>query len=174
MLEALLKDPWEKAEKLETLVARLTELDQELIKAGIDLRKDEAKAQGENSVEEIVIEKEATPEPEQVLEFDINAILRRIDEIHATMTLPVFAAEELIAVSTVAADAIPVTDESVAQLESQAESAALMAGFTRSILGRTGQMSIDDFLEMNVTPAAPSKGMSKAQKKIENGQLTLF
>ena len=35
-------------------------------------------------------------------------------------------------------------------------------------------MSIDDFLEMKVTPAAPRKGMSKAQKKVEKGQLTLF
>ena len=174
-LEALLKDPWEKAEKLEALAARLTELDQELIKAGIDLRKDEAKEQGENSVEEIVVEKEATPEPEQVLEFEINAILRRIDEIHATMTLPVYAEEELIAVPMIAADAIPITEESVARLESQAESAALMAGFTRSILwSETGQMSIDDFLEMNVTPVAPKKSMSKAQKKVAEGQMTLF
>ncbi|MCI0561122.1 MAG: hypothetical protein MN733_21765, partial [Nitrososphaera sp.] len=174
-LEVLLKDPWEKAEKLEALVARLTELDQELIKAGIDLRKDEAKEQGENSVEEIVVEKESGPEPEQVLEFDINAILRHIDEIHATMTLPVYAEEELIAVSSVAPDAIPVTQESVAELESQAESAALMAGFTRSILsGGTGQMSIDDFLEMPIKPATPKKGMTKAQKKVVEGQLTLF
>jgi len=174
-LEALLKDPWEKAEKLEALVARLTELDQELIKAGIDLRKDEAKEQGENSVEEIVVEKEATPEPEQVLEFDINAVLRRIDEIHATMTLPVYTEEELLAVPTVVSDAIPVTQESMAWLESQAESAALMAGFTRSILsGGTAQMSIDDFLEMPIKPAAPKKGMTKAEKKVAAGQLTLF
>jgi N12 class adenine-specific DNA methylase/superfamily II DNA/RNA helicase len=173
-LKTLLKDPWEKAEKLEALVARLTELDQELIKAGIDLRKDEAKEQGENGVEEIHVEKEEVPEPEQVLEFDINAILRRIDEIHGTMTLPVYAEEELIAVPSVLPDAIPVTQESIAQLECQAESAALMAGFTRSILSGTGQMSIDDFLEMNVTQVAPRKGISKAQKKVENGQLTLF
>ena len=134
----------------------------------------DAEEQGENGVEEIVVEKEIEPEPEPVLEFDIQAILRRIDEIHATMTLRVFAEEELIPVSTIAADAIPVTQESVAQLENQAESAALMAGFTRSILSGTGQMSINDFLEMNVTPAAPRKGITKAQKKIENGQLTLF
>jgi hypothetical protein len=173
-LEALLKDPWEKAEKLEALVARLTELDQELIKAGIDLRKDEAKEQGESSVEEIVVEKEATPELEQVLQFDINMILCRIDEIHGTMTLPVYAEEELIAVPTVAPDAIPVTQESVAQFESQAESAALMASFTHSILSGTSQMSIDDFLEMPVKPVAPRKGMSKAQKKVAEGQMTLF
>lgn len=173
-LEVLLKDPWEKAEKLEALAARLTELDQELIKAGIDLRKDEAKEQGENSVEEIVLEEEETPEPGQVLEFDIHAILGRIDEINATMTLPVYAEEELIAVPAVAPDAFPVTQGSVAQLESQAESAALMAGFTRSILSGTGQMSIDDFLEMPVKPAAPRKGMTKAQKKVVEGQLTLF
>jgi hypothetical protein len=173
-LEALLKDPWEKAEKLEALVARLTELDQELIKAGIDLRKEEAKEQGENSIEEIVVE-EVAPEPEQVLEFDIHAILQRIDEIHATMTLPVFAEEDLMAVPTVAPDAIPVTQESIAQLESQAESAAWLAGFTRSILSSgTDQMSIDDFLEMPVKPAAPRKGMTKAQKKVVEGQLTLF
>jgi hypothetical protein len=108
------------------------------------------------------------------LEFDINAILQRINEIHSTMTLPVYAEEELIAVPTVVPDAIPVTEESVAQLESQAESAALMAGFTRSILSGTGQMSIDDFLEMKVTPVTPKKGISKAQKKVAAGQLTLF
>jgi len=109
------------------------------------------------------------------LEFDINAILQRIDEIDATMTLPVYADEELIAVPAVAPNAIPVTPESVARLESQAESAALIAGFTRSILaGGTGQMSIDDFLEMPVRPATPKKGMTKAQKKVVEGQLTLF
>jgi hypothetical protein len=49
-----------------------------------------------------------------------------------------------------------------------------MAGFTRSILRGMDQMSIDDFLEMNVTPAAAKKGMTKAQKKVVEGQLTLF
>jgi hypothetical protein len=174
-LDTLLKDPWEKAEKLEALVARLTELDQELIKAGIDLRKDEAKEQDDNSVEEIVVEEEAVPEPEQVLEFDIQAILQRIDEIHATMTLPVYAEEELMAVPTVVPNAIPVTEESVSQLESQAESAALVAGFARSILsGGIGQMSIDDFLEMPVKATTPKKGLKKGQKKVVDGQLTLF
>jgi len=174
-LDALLKDPWEKAEKLEALAARLTELDQELIKAGIDLRKDQAKEQDESSVEEIVVELEAVPEPKQLLEFDIQAILQRIDEIHATMTLPVYAEEELMAVPTVVPDAIPVTEESVSQLESQAESAALMAGFARSILsGSTGQMSIDDFLEMPVKPTFLKKGLTKAQRKVVDGQLTLF
>jgi len=101
--------------------------------------------------------------------------LRRIDEIHATMTLPVYAEEDMIAVPTIVPNAIPVTQESVAQFESQAESAALMAGFTRGILsGGTGQMSIDDFLEMPVKPATPGKGMTKAQKKVVEGQLTLF
>ena len=99
---------------------------------------------------------------------------RRIDEIHATMTMPLYAEEELIAVPTIVPDAIPVTQESVAQLESRAESAALMAGFTRSILSGTGQMSIDDFLEMPVKSAASRKGMTKAQKKVVEGQLTLF
>jgi hypothetical protein len=150
-------------------------LDQELIKAGIDLRKDEAKDSGESGVEEIHVEEETAPEAQQVLEFDINVILRRIDEIHGTMILPVYAEEELIAVPTIAPDAISVTPESVAQLKSQAESAALMAGFTRSILaGNSDQMSLDDFLEMPVKPAVPRKGMSKSQKKVAAGQLTLF
>jgi len=48
-----------------------------------------------------------------------------------------------------------------------------MAGFTRSILSGTGQMSIDDFLEMPITPATSRKGMTKAQKKVVEGQLTL-
>jgi hypothetical protein len=174
-LEALLKDPWEKAEKLEALCARLAELDQELIKAGIDLRKDEAKESREDGVEEIHVEEETAPEAEQVLEFDINMILRRIDEIHSTMILSVYAEEELIAVPTIAPDAISVTPESVAKLESQAESAALMAGFTRSILvGTSNQMSLDDFLEMPVKPATARKSMSRSQKKVAAGQLTLF
>jgi hypothetical protein len=174
ILESLLKDPWEKAEKLEVLVARLTELDQELIKAGIDLRKGEAKERAEDGVEEIHVEPEPAAEPEPALEFDIKVILQRIDEIHGTMTLPAYAEEELIAVPTMASDAIPVTPESVAQFQSQAESAALMAGFTRSILSGTGQMSIDDFLEMPVKLTIPKKGMTKAQKKVIEGQLTLF
>jgi hypothetical protein len=143
----------------------LAELDQELIKAGIDLRKDEAKEQGQKGVEEIVVEKEEVPEPEQVLEFVIHAILRRIDEIHGTMTLPVHAEEELIAIPTVVPDAIPVMQESVAQLESQAESAALMAGFTRSILsGGTRQMSIDDFLEISLKPATQEGYVESSEK----------
>jgi hypothetical protein len=176
-LDALLKDPWEKAEKLEALVARMTELDEELLKAGIDLGKDKVKTENEDGVEEIVAEKEEVhePEPEPVMEFDIRAILNRIDEIHGTMTLPVYSEEELIAVPTLAADAIPVSQETVDQFTSQSQSVAAMADFTRSILSGGGdQMSLDDFLEMPVRPATPRKGMTKAQKKVVEGQLTLF
>jgi superfamily II DNA/RNA helicase len=170
-LDTLLKDPWEKAEKLESLAARLKVLDEELVKAGIDVKQDKAETQQENTVEEIIPEVE---EPEPPMEFNIQAILQRIDEIHATMTMPVFSEEELIPVPTVAVDAIPVTLESVEELEQQAVSASLMAGFTRSILtGSSGQMSIDDFLEMPSRPA-PRKGMSKADKKVAAGQMTLF
>ena len=99
------------------------------------------------------------------MEFNIQAILQRIDEIHATMTLPVFPEEELIPVPTVAVDAIPVTPESVEELEQQAVSASLMAGFTRSILaGSSGQMSIDDFLEMPTRPAAPERNVESREK----------
>ena len=120
------------------------------------------------------MEPEPAAEPDPAMEFDIKVILQRIEEIHDTLTLPSYAEEELIAVPTMASDAIPVTPESVAQFQSQAESAALMAGFTRSILSGTGQMSIDDFLEMPVKLAIPKKGMTKAQKKVIEGQLTLF
>ena len=109
------------------------------------------------------------------MEFDIKAILNRIDEIHSTMILPVYPEEELIAVPTVTADAIPVSQETVDQFTSQSQSAAAMADFTRSILSGGGdQMSLDDFLEMPVKPATPRKGMTKAQKKVVEGQLTLF
>ncbi len=172
-LDAILKEPWEKAEKLESLAARLKVLDEELIKAGVDLKKDTSEMQDEDVVEEIVLEEEK-PEPVLELEFNINVVLQHIDEIHASMTLSAFPEEELIAVPTVAAGAIPVTPEAVEQLEQQAQSAALMAGFTRTILaGNSGQMSIDDFLEMPVRPGA-NKGLSKAQKKVAGGQLTLF
>ena len=55
-LDALLKEPWEKAEKLESLAARLKVLDEELVKAGIDLKQDKTDTQDENAVEEIVVE----------------------------------------------------------------------------------------------------------------------
>jgi hypothetical protein len=35
-------------------------------------------------------------------------------------------------------------------------------------------MSIDDFLEMPVKATMPKKGLTKAQKKVVEGQLTLF
>ena len=172
-LDAILKDPWVKAEKLETLVARLKVLDEELVKAGINLKSDKAAPQDENAVEEIVLEAQME-EPEPVLEFDINEILRRIDEIHAGMIMPVFPEEELIPIPTVAANAIPLTPETVEQLEQQAESATLMTGFTRSILaGSDSQMSINDFLEMPGKPPI-RKGMSKAEKKVAAGQMALF
>ena len=100
-------EPWEHAERFESLAGRLKGLDEELIKDGIDLTGDkvdegkdsEAVKEGEEQPEEIRVaaEKPAVDasawlmfedEPVTSVDFDLQTVLMRIDEIHASMTVP--------------------------------------------------------------------------------------
>jgi hypothetical protein len=170
-LEVLLKDPWEHAEKLETLVGKLSQLDQELIAAGITVEKDKGSTDAENQVVEIdsaEIEAAEMAEEESV-RFDLNEILNRIDDMHASM---VPMEEEPIAIPFVLPVGIPVTLRSVEALEREAESARAMAEFSRSILSGV-QMRLTDLLDMGINTNIPVKKASR--KKIEpSQQLRLF
>ena len=170
-LEVLLKDPWEHAEKLETLAGKLSQLDQELIAAGITVEKEKASTEPDNEIVEIdTLEVEDTETAEEeVVRFDLNEILIRIDEIHASM-MPM--EEEPIAIPVVPASGIPVTLQSVEALEREAESARAMAEFSRSILSGV-QMRLTDLLDMGINTNTPMK--KTARKKIEpSQQLRLF
>ena len=171
-LEALLKDPWEHAEKLEMLAGKLAQLDQELIAAGITVEKDKGADQTENSIVEIEATEAMVPkqDEEEVIRFDLNEILSRIDEMHVSM-LPV-EDDEPIAIATPESVGIPVTLESVEALEHGAESARAMAEFSRNILKGT-QMRLTDLLDMGLNVNPPAK--KSTRKKVEpSQQLRLF
>jgi len=171
-LEALLRDPWEHAEKLETLAGKLSQLDQELIAAGINVMKENSPADADNGIVEIDAVETAIDDPlgDEVVRFDLNEILRRIDEMHATM-LPV-EDDEPIAIPVHESVGIPVTPQSIAALEREAESARVMAEFGRSILGGT-QMRLTDLLDMGMNVNPPAK--KPMRKKVEpSKQLRLF
>ena len=171
-LEALLRDPWEHAEKLETLVGKLSQLDQELIAAGITVGNEKAADQTENGVIEIeaLEEVDAKQDQEEVIRFDLNEILSRIDEMHSSM-LPI-EEDEPIAIVVPTSIGIPVTLQSVEALEREAESARAMADFSRNILKGT-QMRLTDLLDMGLNVTPPTK--KAARKKAEpSQQLKLF
>lgn len=168
-LEDLLRDPWEHAEKLETLAGKLSQLDQELIAAGVTVEKGSAEA--ESGIVEIdAVEAEAPEKAEaEPIRFDLNKILNRIDDMHASM-LPV--EDEPIAVPALEPVGIPVTLQSVEALEREAESARAMAEFSRSILSGV-QMRLTDLLDMGISANMPTK--KPTRKKIEpSQQLRLF
>jgi hypothetical protein len=171
-LEALLRDPWEHAEKLETLVGKLSQLDQELIAAGITVEKEKAADQVENGVIEIeaMEEVEAKQDEEEVIRFDLNEILSRIDEMHSSM-LPI-EEDEPIAIAVPTSIGIPVTLQSVEALEREAESARAMADFSRNILKGT-QMRLTDLLDMGLNVTPPAK-KSTRKKSEPSQQLRLF
>ncbi len=171
-LEVLLKDPWENADKLEMLAGKLSQLDQELIAAGINVEKEKGPDESENGVVEIDASEEVIVEPpdEEAVHFDLDAILNRIDELHASM-LPM-EDDEPIALPVAAQAGIPVTLQAVEALERKAESARAMAEFSRSILSGT-QMRLTDLLDMGLNVKPPIK--RAARKKPEpSQQLTLF
>jgi hypothetical protein len=169
-LEALLRDPWEHAEKLEMLAGKLAQLDQELIAAGISVEKEKAADQNENGVVEIeVIEEVVEKVDAEVIRFDLNEILNRIDEMHASM-MPIEEDEPIAIASTPIG--IPVTLESVEALERDAESARAMAEFSRNVLKGT-QMRLTDLLDMGLNINPPAKKLTR--KKAESSQqLRLF
>ena len=171
-LEALLRDPWEHAEKLETLVGKLSQLDQELIAAGITVEEEKAAHQMENGVIEIeaMEEVDAQQDEEAVIRFDLNEILSRIDEMHASM-VPM-EEDEPIAIAVPTSIGIPVTLQSVQALEREAESARAMADFSRNILKGT-QMRLTDLLDMGLNVTSPAK-KSTRKKSEPSQQLRLF
>jgi len=171
-LEALLKDAWEHAEKLETLAGKLSQLDQELIAAGISVEKEKGSDEADKGIVEIGPAEEVVNEPakDEVIRFDLNEILSRIDEMHASM-MPM-EDDELIAIPTLEPAGIPVTLQSVEALEREAESARAMAEFSRSILSGT-QMCLTDLLDMGLNVTTSIK--KSARKKPEpSQQLRLF
>lgn len=171
-LEALLKDPWEHAEKLETLSAKLSQLDQELITAGISVEKEQSSAEAEKGIVEIDTAQDEIQEPteEEVVIFDLNEILSRIDEMHASI-IPI-EDNEPIAIPTIDPAAIPVTLRSVEALEREAESALAMADFGRSILSGT-QMRLTDLLDMGLNVNTSTKKTTRRKPDLSQ-QLRLF
>jgi hypothetical protein len=172
ILEALLREPWEHAEKLETLVGKLSQLDQELIAAGITVEKEKAADQTENGVIEIEAMEEvgAKQDEEAVIRFDLNEILSHIDEMHASM-VPM-EEDEPIAIEVPTSTGIPVTLQSVQAPEHEAESARAMADFSRNILKGT-QMRLTDLLDMGLNVTPPAK-KSTRKKSEPSQQLKLF
>lgn len=171
-LEALLRDPWEHAEKLETRAGKLSQLDQELIVAGISVEKEQGSDAAENGVIELDVPEEVVTEPveEEIVRFDLSEILSRMDDLHGTM-MPM-EDDEPIAIPVLEQAGIPVTLQSIEALEREAESARVMAEFSRSILSGT-QMRLTDLLDMGLSVNTPTK--KPARKKTEpSQQLRLF
>jgi hypothetical protein len=171
-LETLLKEAWEHAERLETLAGKLALLDQELIAAGISMEKEQDLDQTKADLVEIdalddVVDESAK---ESVLNFDLNAILDHIDELHASMQ-PMEQDEDL-AIRLPASDGILVTPQAVEALARQGESALVMAEFGRSVLSGT-QMRLTDLLDLGQTNARPLKKSASKKKQLAR-QLRLF
>jgi hypothetical protein len=108
------------------------------------------------------------------IEFDLDAILLRLDELHATM--PAFE-EPVVSMPSPTQEAIPITQEVVSRFEREAQAAQAMADLGRSLLSGQ-QMSLDAWLMAHpVGPEAKKKSTSKKKKEItqhETVQLTLF
>ena len=170
-LEALLREPWEHAEKLESLAGKLTQLDQELIAAGVSVEKEKDSDEVHDGVVEIDAVEEVVNESEQEesISFDLTAILTRIEEIHASMA-PM--EEEAAPILLPASGSIPLTPEAVAALERQGESALVMAEFGRSILSGT-QLRLTDLLDLGQTATRPVKKSARKKEQLA-GQLSLF
>jgi len=171
-LEALLRDPWEHAEKLETLAGKLAQLDQELIAAGISVEKVQDSNAGQDSMLEIDPVEEVVSEPvqEEVVRFDLHAILSRIDDMHASMTP--MEDDEPVTIPLPASESILVTPEAVEALERQAESTLAMAEFGRNLLSGT-QMRLTDLLDLGQVSNRPVK-KSARKKEQPSAQLRLF
>ena len=193
-------EPWEHAERFESLAGRLKRLDEELIKDGIDLTGDkvdegkdsEAVKEGEEQPEEIRVaaEKPAVDasawlmfedEPVTSVDFDLQTVLMRIDEIHASMTVP--EEEEVPSfapvtvqpamVGTVLGEApIAVTQTTIDDLLRKAEEARALAEFSSAV--SSVQMRIDDLLDMGLTKQSSTSTRRAKKMKVPEGQLSLF
>jgi hypothetical protein len=94
---AALGEEWEHASKLETLAAKLALIDKELIDAGVKLTDSTAPVSDDedaDAVEEVITAPamESEPEPEAVVDFNLDEILDRITQLVASTTAPEEAA----------------------------------------------------------------------------------
>jgi N12 class adenine-specific DNA methylase len=178
--KAVLSEEWEHAEKLGNLTGRLAVLDRELLEAGVSLP-DSTATTAENSEGESieVVRTEAFVEESNEaestkFEFDLDAILLCMDELHAAM--PAYE-EPVVSVPSPAQEAIPITPEVVSMFEREAQAAKAMADLGRSLLSGQ-QMSLEAWLGAHpVDPAIKKKSTNKRKKEIsqhETAQLTLF
>jgi len=191
-------EPWEHAERFESLAGRLKELDEALIKDGIDLTgdkvtegKDSETVEGEEQPEEIkvVTERPAVDagawlsfeeEPVTSVDFDLQSILMRIDEIHSSMTVPEEEEVPSFAPATTQpatlsasfdGEPIPATQTTIDDLLRKAEEARALAEFT-SAVSHT-QMRVDDLLDMGLSKQSTTARRAK-KMKVPEGQLSLF
>ena len=151
----------------------------------------EAVKEGEEQPEEIRVaaEKPAVDasawlmfedEPVTSVDFDLQTVLMRIDEIHASMTVP--EEEEVPSfapvtvqpamVGTVLGEApIAVTQTTIDDLLRKAEEARALAEFSSAV--SSVQMCIDDLLDMGLTKQSTTTRRAK-KIKVPEGQLSLF
>jgi hypothetical protein len=119
-------------------------------------------------------------EPVTSVDFDLQSILMRIDEIHASMTVP--EEEEVPSFAPVVAQPamvsasfdgglIPATQTTIDDLLRKAEEARALAEFSSAV--SSVQMCIDDLLDMGLTKQSTSTRRAK-KMKVPEGQLSLF
>jgi hypothetical protein len=177
--KAALSEEWEHTEKLGTLTARLALLDRELLEAGVHLSDSTATASENVDGEGIEVVRtetamaEAAESESPQVEFELEAILQRLDELHASM--PVHE-EPTVSITHPTQAAIPITPEAVNQFEHEAQTAMAMADLSRSLLSGQ-QMSLDTWLVAHPVDQAGKKKSAPRKKKVpanDTIQLTLF
>ncbi|HSG44237.1 MAG TPA: hypothetical protein VLA72_13895, partial [Anaerolineales bacterium] len=172
---------WEHASKLETLAAKLALVDKELISAGVKLSDSSVSAADE---EEAVEEIETTPVPddeaeeEKTVDFNLEQILARINELVASTRIPEDTADAVPSINHESA-AIPVTPAGLIDLRTQAQTVQALAEFEENLLiGAQKQMTLNDLWNADGNNR-PQQKKSPSRKKetaadIETVQLTLF
>ena len=133
-----------------------------------------------DAVEEIVtaLAMKSEPEPEAVLDFNLDEILDRISQLVASTTAP---EEMAIAVPSFDAEsaAIPVTPALVAELKEKAQAAQALAELGENLLiGLQRQMTLDDLWNAHkIDQALQKKSAARKKEAPANAvtiQLTLF
>jgi hypothetical protein len=175
-----LSEEWEHTEKLGNLTARLALLDRELLEAGVHLPDSTATTLENVDGEPIEVLRTETAMAEVVeaestkVEFDLEAILQRLDELHAAM--PAFE-EPAVSITSPTKAAIPITPEAVSEFEREAQTAQAMADLGRSLLSGQ-QMSLEAWLVAHpVDQARKKKSATRKKKELPSNdtiQLTLF
>ena len=124
--KAALSEEWEHTEKLGNLTARLALLDRELLEAGVHLPDSTATTSENVDGEAIEVVRTETAMAEAVeaesaqVEFDLEAILQRLDELHAAMPAH---EEPVVSITSPTQAAIPITPEAVSKFEREAQTA---------------------------------------------------